>query len=392
MANPYVEILRTPGARAFVVAGFVGRLPLSMLGLGTVLLVTATTGSYALAGFVSGTLALAGALVGPQIGRLVDRFGQRRVLLPALVVHAAGLTALILCAQLDAPRGLLFASAFVAGAAYPSLGALVRTRWNVLLGGTPALQTAFALESVLDELVFTIGPVLVTLLATALPAPTGLIAALAFALGGGIAFAAQRSTEPAVRGGDGGASALRTRGMRVLIPIFVATGIVFGALDVAVVAFSQEHGAKAAAGLVLALFAVGSGAAGIAYGAHEWRAPLPRRLQISTLLLALATIPLALAQQMWTVALAAALAGSMVAPTLICGFALVQALVPRGALTEGLTWLSTSIAGGVALGLALAGQVVESASGHVAFRVMVGAALLAALLATALRRPLTPNR
>jgi MFS family permease len=391
MRNPYAAILRTPGARAFVATGFVGRLPLSMLALGTALLLTGSGATYAFAGIASATLSLAIALVGPQLGRLTDRFGQRRVLLPALAVHALGLVALVLCADERAPHGTILAAAALTGAAFPLLGAFVRARWTTLLGGSDALQTAFALESVLDEIVFVLGPVLVTVLATAVTPAAGLLAALACSLGGGLAFAAQRATEPPVlAAAHGGAGALRVPGMRVLVLAFAGVGAVFGAVDVAMVAFAQEHGAKSAAGPLLGLYGATSALAGFAYGARRWRASLPVRLQRALLLFGIAALPMALVDGLWPMAGVTALAGLTVAPTLIAGFALVEALVPRAALTEGLTWLETTIAGGVAIGYALAGRVIDAASGRTAFLVAVGAGVLASVALALGRRRLAP--
>ncbi|MDO8210469.1 MFS transporter [Conexibacter sp. CPCC 206217] len=391
MLTSYADILRTPGARAFVGAGFVGRLPMAMLGLGTVLLVRGSTGSYGVAGAVSATIAIANAIGAPQIGGLVDRFGQRRVLLPAMALHIAGLVALIVAAQVDASRAAYFAAAFVTGLAFPSFGSLVRSRWANLLGGSPGLQTAYALESVLDEIVFTLGPVLVTVLATAISPAVGLATAIGFLLVGGLSFATQRATEPpiAARNGHTG-SAIRSPGLLVLALVLVGLGGVFGTIEVSMVAFAQEHGHEALSGPLLALHAISSAVAGIAYGARRWGIGLERRLAIAIALMCLGTIPLALADSIPLMALAIVASGVTIAPTLITSFALVEALVPRAALTEGFAWLSTSLGAGIAIGLAAAGHVVDATSGHRAFAVAFAAGLFAAVAMALGRRRLTP--
>lgn len=387
MLSPYADILRTPGARAFVLAGFVGRLPMAMLGLGTVLLVRASTGSYGIAGGVSAIIAIANALGAPQIGRLVDRFGQRRVLLPAMAVHIAGVAGLLLAAGLDAPTFVLFLAASVAGAAFPSFGSLVRARWTNLLGGTDRLQTAYALESVLDEVVFTFGPVLVTLLATAIAPAVGLATAMGFLLLGGLSFASLRATEPPVAAGHGrGASAIRTPGLVVLAIVLLGLGGVFGTIEVSMVAFAEEHGRAVLSGPLLALHAISSGVAGIAYGARAWKMPLHRRLQVALALLFVGTVPLALADTIPLMVVAITVSGLTISPTLITSFALVEALVPRAALTEGFAWLSTSLGAGVAVGLAVAGHVVDATSGHHAFVVAIASSLLGAIAVFAGRR------
>jgi len=385
--SPYADILRTPGARAFVLAGFVGRLPMSMIGLGTVLLVRATSGSYGIAGGASAVIAIANAIGAPQIGRLVDRFGQRRVLLPAMTVHIAGIAGLLLAASLDASTATIFAAAFVAGAAFPSFGSLVRARWANLLGGTDRLQTAYALESVLDEVVFTFGPVLVTLLATAIAPEVGLATGVAFLLAGGLSFASLRATEPpVVRGHGRGASAIRTPGLVVLALVLVGLGGVFGTIEVSMVAFAEEHGHEVLSGPMLALHAVSSGVAGIAYGARAWQLPLARRLQVALALLFAGTVPMALADTIPLMVAATFVSGLTVSPTLITSFALVEALVPRAALTEGFAWLSTSLGVGIAIGLAVAGHVVDATSGHRAFACATVASLLGAIAVLAGRR------
>ncbi|MBB4663607.1 MFS transporter [Conexibacter arvalis] len=387
MFAPYADILRTPGARAFVLAGFVGRLPMAMIGLGTVLLVRAATGSYGVAGGVSATIAIANAIGAPQIGRLVDRFGQRRVLLPAMAIHVAGVAGLLLAATLDAPTVAFFLAAFVAGGAFPSFGSLVRARWTNLLGGTERLQTAYALESVLDELVFTLGPVLVTLLATSIAPEVGLATGLGFLLLGGLSFASLRATEPpVVRDRGRGGSAIRTPGLVVLALVLVGLGGVFGTIEVSMVAFADEHGRPALSGPLLALHAISSGLAGIAYGARAWKLPLHRRLQVALALLFVGTIPLALADTIPLMVGAIVVSGLTISPTLITSFALVEALVPRTALTEGFAWLSTSLGAGVAIGLAVAGHVVDATSGHRAFTVAIASSLLGALAVFAGRR------
>ena len=390
MFSSYADILRVAGARAFVSAGLIARLPLAMLGLGTVLLITGATDSYGLAGAVSATTAISNAIGAPQLGRLVDRFGQRRVLLPAMVVQTAGLLTLVLAAAGDAPHALYFVAAFVSGFSMTSFGALVRARWAMLLQGE-RLQTAYALESVLDELVFTCGPVLVTLLATAIAPAAGLLAALGFLLTGGLIFASLRATEPPVHPRhERGGSAIRVRGLLVLACVMAGVGGVFGTVEVSMVAFAEQHGHEALSGPLLALHAVASGVAGVLYGARSWRAGLERRLAAALALLFLGTIPLALANSIGLMVLAIVASGVSVSPTLITSFALVEALVPRAALTEGFAWLSTSLGGGLAICLAVAGHVVDATSGHRAFVVAIGSSLLAVTVALAGRRQLRP--
>ncbi|MDQ5809438.1 MAG: MFS transporter [Actinomycetota bacterium] len=379
----YRSLLSTPHARAFVLAGFVARLSISMRALGSVLMVSLLTNSYGLAGAVAAAALLGEAVAAPRLGRLVDRYGQRRVLLVTLAVHSAGTLALVLSAQLSAPAWTLLATAALSGAAALPVGSLVRARWSALLKGSPALEAAFALESTLDELIFVLGPVLVTALALGVAPGAGLLGALLLTTIGSLALALQRRTEPAPAGAwdRSDTPAIRTPGLRVLVATFVAAGAIFGTLDVAMVAFASQVGSPAAAGALLALVAAGSLLAGLVYGTRGWRWPLDKRFLASVVVLWAGTLPLVFAPSVVLLAPAAALAGVAIAPTLIAGFTLVQKLMPSGALTEGLNWTITALGVGAAVGAWTAGLVADSVGGRTAFLVAVvagGAAVIVA--------------
>jgi MFS family permease len=379
----YRSLLSIPHARAFVLAGFVARLSISMRALGAVLMVSQLTGSYGLAGAVAAAALLGEAFAAPRLGRLVDRYGQRRTLLVCLGVHSAGTLALVVSAQFAAPSWVLLATAALSGAAALQVGSLVRARWSALVGGSPALEAAFALESTLDELIFVMGPALVTALALGVAPGAGLFGALLFTIVGSLALALQRRTEPApadVRDRSEG-STIGTPGLRVLVGTFVAAGAIFGTLDVAMVAFAGEVGSPAAAGPLLALVAGGSLLAGLAYGTRGWRWPLDKRFVASVIVLCAGTVPLALAPSVALMAPAATLAGVAIAPTLIAGFTLVQKLVPSEALTEGLNWTITALGAGAAVGACTAGLIADSAGGRIAFLVAVVAGGTAVIMA-----------
>ncbi|MQA83653.1 MAG: MFS transporter [Streptosporangiales bacterium] len=382
MSSPYRELFAMPGTRGFVVAGFLARVSMSMNGLGIVLLLSEVTGSYGVAGAVAATEALATAVAAPQIGRIVDRHGQRRVLLPVAGVHGAALAALMVCAELGAAYWTLFLAAAVAGVAYPVVGALVRVRWSHLLGGGRRLETAFSLESVLDEVVFVTGPVVVTVLATQVHRLSGLSVAGLLTVTGSVAFALQRRTEPPAgrRSAGSGRTVIGTPGFAPLTLVFLGMGTVFGSLEVTVVAFSEEQDARAAAGAVLGLQALGSLVAGLAYGARHWSTPIDRRFRIGLLGFAAGLLPLVLMPNVPALAVVIFLGGIAISPTLIPGFGLIERLVPPHARNEGFAWVTTAIGVGLAAGAPIAGRVVDAAGGRPAFLVPVAAGLLAALV------------
>src|SRR5215472_4530795 len=198
--NPYLDVLRSKGALAFSSAALVGRMSMSMYGLGTVLLIASLTGRYGLAGTVAAAGSVGYALFGPVAAKLADRFGQGRVLLRQGTVFAISTTIFISCVELRAPVWVLLGTGVLAGASMPSLGSMVRARWSALVGDDARrLHAAFSLESVNDEVIFVIGPALVTLLATQLLPASGVGVAAALCVTGTLLFAAQRGTEPAPR-------------------------------------------------------------------------------------------------------------------------------------------------------------------------------------------------
>ena len=382
MTNPYVAVLRAPRAWRFSAAGFVARLPISMLGIGTVLLVENATGSYALAGAVAATLAIAAAAGGPLIARFVDRFGQRRVGLPSLVLHVAGLVGLVVAAEANAPAVLLFVTAAVAGAFQPAIGSFVRARWAVLFSGTDRLRTAYSLEAVVDELIFITGPPLVAVLAVTVGADWALLATAVIVGVGTLLLLAQRRTEPQPqRHATHAGSALRQTGMPMCVLVAFALGGIFGSVEITVVAFADELGQQAAAGLVLAVYAAGSMLAGLAYGVIHPRAPLRVQYVLGCTAMMIVAFPLPFADSIAVLTALIFVAGFAISPTLISGIALVEELVPASMLTEGLTWETTGIAAGVAAGASLSGPVVDASGASAAFWVTVGFSVAAAAMA-----------
>lgn len=394
MLSPYRAIFDAPGAKGFCAAAFVSRMPMSMLGIGIVTMISQLTGTYRLAGALSATLALSIAAVGPQLSRLVDRFGQRRVTRPAIAITVVAVTGLLIGATVDAPAWTLFACAAASGAT-PSMGALVRARWAHLYAGTPNLHTAYSLESVVDEMCFIVGPILAIGLSTSLFPAAGPLLAMCFLAVGGLAFTAQRSTEPPPHPrteNTGPSSAIRIPGLRVLTLTFAVTGAIFGAMDVITVAFAEEHGHKTAASLILAIYSAGSCLSGIAVGLVKPAGNTARRFLLGVSAMAVSMVPLLLATNLPSLAAMAFVAGLSIAPTMVAAMALVAELVPRANLTEGMTWTNTGVTVGVAAGSSAAGWVVDAAGAHTAFLVPVAAGSLAMAVAFAGSRWIYPNR
>ncbi|MFE0459957.1 MFS transporter [Kitasatospora sp. NPDC058965] len=385
----YVSLLRTPGAWTFVLPAFVARLPYAMLSLGIVLLVFDTRGSYGTAGSVAAVAAVAQALVGPQTGRLADRFGQTAVLLPSVLVHAVSVGALIALALGHAPVWTLFATAAPAGASVPQIGAMVRARWVARLADRPRhLSTAFAFESVTDEFTFVVGPVLATAIATTVAPAAGLAAEAALTVLGGLAFAAQRGTAPARHpraAGGNRVSALASPGVRLLAGSFLGVGTVFGAMQVSVTAFAEAQGQAGMSGTVYGVFAGGSMLAGVLYGMVAWRRSARERMLASYALLVLGCSTLWAMPDLTALAVAALCCGLAIAPTLITGYTLVETLVADGAKTEAFTWLTGAIGLGLAVGSTVAGQLIDLGGPRTGFLVPVAGAGLGLVALVTLR-------
>ena len=383
MPSPYRAIFAAPGTKQFSAAGLLGRLPMSMMGIGIVTMISQLTGRYGLAGALSATEAMSAAVLGPQISRLVDRHGQRRVLRPAMLASVSAVAGLLLCAQQGAPEWTLFVFAAGAGSV-PSVGSMVRARWaEIYRGSARELHAAYAWESILDEVCFIVGPIISIGLSTAWFPEAGPLLAAAVLVVGVLALTAQRASEPvpASRSRTADASALRSPGLRVLVTTFVATGAIFGAIDVVTVAFAQERGHKAVASLVLAVYALGSCLAGMVFGLLHFSGRASRRWLLGICAMAFSMIPLQLAGSLPLLAVALFVSGLAVAPTMVTTMALVEAHVPRTNLTEGMTWISTGLAVGVALGSSAAGWVVDAAGARAGYAVPAAAGAVAAVVA-----------
>jgi predicted MFS family arabinose efflux permease len=383
--GPYARLFAVPGSAAFSIAGWVGRLPAPMLGLGAVFLVEQASGSYGVAGAVSGTLALSYGLAGPQWARAMDRRGQAPVLrlaMSAFLLTGVGFVAAVVA---GGPRWSWFVLAAAVGATGPNVGSLVRARWSAVLAPAER-QTAFAFEAVVDEVVFVVGPPLVTVLATLIAPPVGFLTGLVLGAAGSLWLAAQQATEPPLHPRD--ATSPRRRWSSVLTPTllvvlvtYVAVGTLFGAIDVVVVGFAQSEGAPAMSGAALAFFAGGSLVAGLVYGLARLPGTLSARFVGTAVAFGLA------AQLLWTVNSlplligCGFLAGLTIAPVLVSGTSLVESRVGPGVLTESLAWTITGLTLGVTAGSALAGAAVDAWGAEAAFAVPALAAALAAVLA-----------
>ena len=388
--SKYAAVLRVPHVAALVAATLLARFPLGINALAIILYLRAERGSFAVAGAVAGALAAGSGVGAPIQGRLVDTFGPRRVLVPLGVVHAVALGAIVGTTEAGAPLAVLVVCGLVAGLAVPPTSSVLRSLWPSLLREQPELiQTAYALDSVMIELIFVLGPLVTAVIATVLSPPAALVISAVSVVAGTTMFTAlppSRALQPdRGRLSAGLLGALGSPGVRTLVFTSLPAGIGIGICEVTLPAFSLAEGAAATAGVLLALWSIGSAVGGIVYGALSNRPPLNRVHLAVAALLPVSLLPLAAAPSVVVMAMLVLPAGMFIAPLLATRNELIGWVAPPGARTEAYTWPVTAFVGGIAIGSALAGMIVEGPGWRAAFLVAAAFAAAGAVVAVACR-------
>ncbi|MFL6157521.1 MAG: MFS transporter [Marmoricola sp.] len=386
MLESYRRVFAHPGSARFSATGIVARLPMSMMTLGIVIAVSTLRGSYALAGQVSAAYVIGNAVVALVQGRAADRFGQTVVLYVDTLLFAAT-TGLLVRAVVDgwsAPWPHLLAA--LAGASMPQVGSMVRARWAHLVRDDAERNTAFAVEAVGDEIVFVAGPSVVTFLSTLYAPQTGLLVALVVGTAGTLLLAAQRRTAPPAHVHTAhGPDPLPWRSLVPIGVVAVCLGTLFGALEVATVAVAEDAGHKAASGLLLTIFSLGSMAAGIVAGAVTWKHSDLVRVRVGVTLLAAALFVLPFLDDLVLLGAVLLVVGTTLAPTLIATVSLLESSTPRSRLTEAMGVFQTGISAGLAPGAYLAGLVADHSHGATTYWVCAGGGVLTVLATLACR-------
>ncbi len=384
--RPYTEILRLPGTLKFTSFGFIARLPIAIEGLGIVLFVTEERGSYALAGVLTGLYALAGSVAQPLTGRMADVWGQRLLLTILATVQAALLILFVVSVNLSWSTGVLILIAIALGASQPSIGGMVRARWATSVSVAAQVRTGFAIESLLDEVIFIVGPPVATFLALSIAGGAPLIASAILVFSGSLLLASQRRTEPARSRREVVRERMPVGPLLVIVCATGCLGIVFGALEIAFVAFADEVGQRGMTGTLYVAYSLASLLAGLWFGARHYRATLTTQWRATCAGLMVATVLLPFASTMPVLLVFSFIAGLAVSPSLIIGLTLVEKTMPMTRLTEALTWALSMIGVGMALASAVSGALVQEHGARAAFIVCAIGGVLA-FMVTALGQP-----
>jgi MFS family permease len=390
MIARYRAVLATPGSLRLYATGVFARLPQGMSGFATLLLVREATHSYALAGFAVGIQAVAIALAGPLQGRLVDRHGRGRVLVPWATAQAALFVALVVCAHAHAPGVALVLISAAIGAALPAIAPAVRALLRAVIVDDTAQEAAYALESVIQELIWIAGPLVVGVVIVVGSPSLALLICAGVSFAGTVFFVSMPASR--VRPPAGVSAHTRSKGLRdlpelraLLLPIGLM-GFAIGSTEVGLPSLALHAGSRASTGLLLATWSLGSMTGGLLHGSRDWSLGLSERYQRLLAGAVLCAAPLMFAHSIAFGLVGAFLTGLTIAPVFSCQYALVGRVVPHGAETEAFTWMSSALVGGIAAGSALAGALIGPAGVSAPFIVSCGGLAVAALTSVRARK------
>ncbi|QNP62454.1 MFS transporter [Streptomyces genisteinicus] len=389
MAAGYADILKAPHATRLLAGTLVGRLPNATAHIAIVLFTRSEGGSYTLAGALAAVYGLATAVGQPLLGRAVDLYGQPRVQLPAAVVSGLGMLLLAFAGTGSLP--VAYAAVIVAGLFTPPLEGGLRALWPDVLGRQDRVHRAYAMDAVAQEILFTLGPLLVTLIVAVASPGAALLVINAVGVLGALSVVLSEPSR-AWRSAPREAhwlGALRSGGLLALLGAFFFVGLALGSITVAAVAYADGHGGDAVYGWLMAALGLGALLGGTAYGARQWAGEPERRLRVIVALLALGYLPLLLLPGVPAMAALSVLAGVFLAPALACAFIVVDRHAPRGTVTEAFSWLVTTFGVGAAVGTGAAGPAVEGGGTVWGFAVAAAGGFAALLVLTLTQRVLS---
>ena len=385
----YAALLERREMRQAFVASMIGRLPIGITGLAILLLVQTATGSFARGGAASACYVIGLATVAPALGRLIDRNGPRMTLIACGVAFPTALVALVAAVNQEASPLFVLALAAAAGVTFPPITVCMRTYFKQRLGNDALLSAAYSLESVLIELIFIVGPMLVALFVAMSSAASAVLFAAVCGCIGTLLFLRSpplREWRTEVRAAASLLGPLGEQGFMALIGVILCYSMAFGLLEIGLTAYATERGNPALAGVLLGLMSAGSALGGLAYGSRSWHFPLTRQFALMLALMGAGLLVLALPWDPWPFALWSLFAGVVMAPALIIQSMLVAKTARPEHVTEAFTWSASALLSGVGIGVAAGGTILEYFHSPAVVTAGASAALVAATGAAVLRR------
>lgn len=375
MFSPYRKLFAVPGALRFSIAGSIARLPISMTLLSITFVIVHVKHSYTLAGTVATGAALISTVFSPTWSRYADRLGQRKVLRFTVPFYIIFDLIFLVAISKHAPTYIWMTAIFLAEVFLPNIGGLIRRRWLwVLAEDRVTINTAYSYEALMDEIIFIIGPIVATSAATFISPAAGMVLGFSFMAVGTTLFIAQRSTEPAPfrkdESGDHGFVLAMPVVQAVFFP-FIFLGAFFSATNLTVVGYAQQHHDASYTGLVLAIWAAGSGVAAIFNGSIKWRLKDASRFRINLVAILVLSLPFFFIHSMVMLSIALFLSGVGVAPLIVAGYNVAEKSVPPEKVTETLSWVIAGLSLGGALPGTLTGHIIDSQGASKAFIVPI---------------------
>jgi len=395
MFSGYKTLIKTPGAMKFSIPGVIARMPISMDSLALIFIVVAVSDSYALAGALSATASVVIAFATPHWSRVADRIGQSAMLVRVIPFKVLGLSLFTVLVLNQAPVWSWFATIILAESMSVNTGGLVRRRWLHILSPDETstaedendrhlVNTAYSFEALMDEVVFILGPIIVTACATTIAPAAGIISGIIFMAIGVPLFVLQKSTEPPAmpkRIIDPHPAVIRNKQIQAVVLATTLLGGFFGSIAIVTVAFAGQRGQESKSGILLATWAMGSGIAAIINGTIKWKLTNGARFLIFLFALTLLSVPMLFAHSMVWLAVTLFLNGFAIAPLVINAYGVAEAAVPSDQITETLTWVVAGMPMGGAISSALSGQIIDRFGADIAYWVPLGF-MMAACVAT----------
>jgi MFS family permease len=390
-----MTLFRLPGALRFSIPGLIARMPISMDSLALIFIVVAVSDSYAIAGALSATASVVIAFATPHWSRVADRIGQSSMLVRVIPVKVFAFCVFTILVLNETPVWTWFVAIIVTEAFSVNTGGLVRRRWLHVLSPDKTstaedekdrhlVNTAYSFEALMDEVVFILGPIIVTACATTIAPVAGIISGIIFLAVGVPLFVIQKDTEPPAtpkREVDPHPAVIRNKRVQAVVVPTTLLGGFFGSIAIVTVAFAESRGQAGLSGVLLAIWAAGSAVAAIINGTIKWRLTSASRFLIFLFVLTILSIPMLFVHSIPWLAVALFFNGFAIAPLVINAYGVAEGAVPPDQITETLTWVVAGMPMGGAISSALSGQIIDRFGADIAYWVPLGF-MIAACAAT----------